>query len=506
MVHTFRSLCLKYAPFILLTALLLWPLALNGLPFYIPDSASYLRGGATGFDTGMLMLQEWWQDAFTALGGSEPGAGDGSTSVVTGAINQAGGTRSLTYSLISNVLSIPHHSLLALVVVQAGAVAFVVLLTQRMAAPHASIAGRMAMMICIALLTTAAWNAATAIPDILAGVAIFGSIPLTLYLERLATSERIGLVLLLAFAITAHASHLPITIAALLVGAIVRFRLRRPGRAEAVRDTCWLLSAPVLALVTMFALSYAAFGTISIAPKRYPILLARSVEDGPGLRYLQDHCETEGYAICEVFGTNFPQGHHEFLWGQDGVRYRATAEQMDRIRAQEWPIVRSATAEYPGLQFSKSVSNFLRQFGKFGLGSINFKGALVAAPTGRIELADISKDWPQLRAWGTGIIYVMVAASLLTGFVLRRRLTDLEVGALLVVAAGLATNAAVCGVLSGVADRYQGRVIWAIPALLMVILLRMWSDGKSGSPSTTMFAQDRFHSHRRPLGGPGNKM
>ena len=41
--------------------LLLWPLSVNGAPFYSADSASYLRGGAFGFDTGLLFLQQWWQ-------------------------------------------------------------------------------------------------------------------------------------------------------------------------------------------------------------------------------------------------------------------------------------------------------------------------------------------------------------------------------------------------------------------------------------------------------------
>lgn len=494
MVRMSRNLYLKYAPFLLLTALLLWPLALNGHPFYIPDSASYLRGGATGIDTGILMLREWLQDIFASAGGLGTAPASSSSAVVAGAVSEAGGTRSLSYSLVSYLLRMPGHTLFALVVGQAGAVAFVVLVTQRVVAPRASMPAKLVMMAGMALLTSAAWNATTAIPDILAGIIIFGSIPLTLYLERLGVAERVVLVLLLAFAITAHASHLPIAAAALAAGAFLRFRLRRSGRAEAARDGVWFLGVPVLALVTQFALSYAAFGTVSIAPKRYPIALARSVEDGPGLRHLQENCETKGYAICEVFGTNIPTDHQEFLWGQNGVRHRASPEQMERIRAEEWPIILHAAAEYPGMQLSMSASNFLRQFGSFGLASVNFKGALTVGSMGRIELADVSGDWPRLRTWATAAIYLTTAGTLLMLLLLRRHLTRLEASALLVVTSGLVANAAVCGILSGVADRYQGRVMWTMPVLLMVILLRVRSDGDEGLPLKSMPALDQIRT------------
>ena len=126
-----------------------------------------------------------------------------------------------------------------------------------------------------------------------------------------------------------------------------------------MHDLLWLCSAPVLALLALFAMSYVGFGTASVAPKRYPILLARSVADGPGLRYLVRHCPTEHYAVCEIFDTGIPTRPRDFLWGPNGVRYRATPEQMDRIRAEEWPIVRNAALEYPALQFESSSGNMV---------------------------------------------------------------------------------------------------------------------------------------------------
>ena len=70
-------------------------------------------------------------------------------------------------------------------------------------------------------------------------------------------------------------------------------------------------------------ISLVGFGEASVAPKRYPFALARSVADGPGLWHLEKHCDTYHYAVCEVF-DDIPKGVGEFLWEETGLRYRAT--------------------------------------------------------------------------------------------------------------------------------------------------------------------------------------
>jgi len=215
-----------YAPFLFLAAMLLWPLSLSWQPFYVADSASYLRGGEMGFGTGLLVLSEWWHGLF----GSGVAADVETKEVVSAAVGQAGGMRSLTYSLITYFLRVPGHSLIALVVFQASVVAFLVLSAQRLMAPQASGRDLLIMTICLALLTPAGWSATTAMPDIFAGTTVLGSILLTIYLERLDRVEKVVLVLLLAFSITAHGSHLPVALAVLC-------RVwNRKHRAEALSD------------------------------------------------------------------------------------------------------------------------------------------------------------------------------------------------------------------------------------------------------------------------------
>ena len=467
-----RGMTGRYLPFLFLTVLLLWPLLLNRHPFYVSDSASYLRGGELGFGTALLMLDEWWRGLF----GSGAAADAGTQGTVSAAVGQAGGMRSLTYSLITYFFRMPGHSLFALVVFQAGAVAFLVLVAKRLMAPRANRWEVLALILCLAFLTPAGWGAATAMPDIFAGVAVLGSILLTLFLERLGHWERIALVLLLALSISVHGSHLPLALGTLAAGAAARFVLRRPGWAQTFRDGLWFLSAPLLGLSAMLTLSYVGFGTASLAPKRYPILLARSVADGPGRLYLEAHCARDRYAICEVFGTDFPTQPRKFLWEKDGVRYRATPEQMERIRKEEGPIVRAAAAEYPMLQLRSSTGNVLRQFVSFGLGTVDFRSVLGAGPTGRVELVEVTEDRPHLRFWVSVVIYIAFGSSLVVFFLLRSRMSRQEWAMLLVAFVGLAGNAVICGILSGVSDRYQARVAWIIPLLAILMLLRWRND------------------------------
>lgn len=467
--------------FLLLSLLLLWPLLPNGRPYYIPDSLSYLRGGALGIDTALSMLREWWHGVGAPSGGSPPG--DELSAVSVDAVGKSGGVRSLIYSVIAYLLRFPGQSMLGLVIGQAAVVAFVVLLTQRMIAPAAGMQERVAMIVCLALLTTASWSAATALPDIFAGIAILGAIPLTLYLDRLGFVSRVALVLTLALTMTTHISNLPVGAATLATGAAFRFWTSRPRAAQLMREALWFVSPPLLALATLFAVSYVSFGDVSAVPKRYPITLARSVADGPGLRYLQENCASKHYAICEVFGTDFPTEPGEFLWDKDSVRNRATPEQMERIRAEELQIVLEAAAAYPLAQLKGSTKNFLEQLSRFGLGSITFGRAVVVDRTGGIAIAEAGENRPGLRFSLTLVIYAAFAASLVLLFAMRCRMTRFEGGAVLVVVMGLITNAAICGMLSGVADRYQARVSWTIPALAMIVLLRLWRERNQPAPT-----------------------
>ena len=471
----------EIALFLLTTLLLTWPMFLNGAPFYAGDSASYLRGGNFGFHTALQMLDQWW----TALAGASPvtSTGEDPKAIVAAAVAESGGVRSVVYSVTTYLFQWPGQSLIALGVFQASAVALTIGIMRAKLAPRADFYDCLAAAGAVSLLTTAAWYAVYAMPDIFAGVAIAGAIVLTLFFDRIGAGERISLVLLIAYCITVHGTHFPVALIVLLAGAMASFLIHPPRSGEAAPRALWFASPLVLAVVALLATSYLAFGEPSLAPKRYPIQLARSVADGPGAWHLRDHCATERYAICEIFGPNAPRKAGDFLWSRDGVRYRATPEQMERIRAEESLIVRRAAMEYPVEQFRLSARNIARQLTMFGPDDLEFGQRLVgrADPT----LARIGPNRPQLTAFSEVVVYLSFFLSALLLVAVRRKLQPVEKGAIAIIVIGLLANAAICGILSGVTDRYQARVAWLLPTLAIFILLRIRSEPR---PAVKTFA------------------
>ena len=459
--------------YLITLALLLWPIAVNGSPFYSADSASYLRGGAFGFNTGLLFLQQWWQSLVGTA--SEVTAGVDPKAAAAGAVAEAGGVRSLIYSVATDLLRFPGNSLLALAIAQAGAVALVVSCLRRLIAPELGLRPSLAVGAAMAVLTTAPWYAAYAVPDILAGITIAGALTLTVFFDRIGIVLRLTLVALIAFCITTHGSHLPVAFCVLVAGAVADFVLKRPSLGLAARRSLWFVSPIVLAVAALLGTSFVAFGEPSLAPKRYPIQLARSVSDGPAAWHLRDHCATERYAICEIFGPNPPRRVGDFLWSENGVRYRATTEQMERIRAEESTIVRRAAMEYPVQQLSRSATNIFLQLFDFGTDDLAFGERMV----GGVDDPSVVRTRPDsgmLKALSEAVIYLTFAGSIFLLFALRRRLRSVEVAAISVALVGLLTNAAVCGILSAVTDRYQGRVAWILPVLASIIWLRVRAE------------------------------
>ncbi len=258
--------------------LMLWPLAVNRAPFYSADSASYLHGGEFGFNTGLLILDHWWQ----SLVGATASVGGDPKVIVAQAVAESGGTRSVIYSVATYLLRAPGISLIALAIAQAASVALIVTLLIRLIAPRSDARSGITTGASVALLTSASWYAASVVPDIFAGVAIAGIVALTILFERTSLVVRLTLVLVIAFCISAHSSHFPIAAGTVVAGAVVHFWLHRLSLGEALRRVLWFASPVVLAVAAVVGTSYAAFGEPSLAPKRYPIQLARSVEDGPG--------------------------------------------------------------------------------------------------------------------------------------------------------------------------------------------------------------------------------
>ena len=454
----------RFLLFTLLAALLLsWPLLVFGRPAYIQDSAAYYKGGRAAVSFVLAKL-----DGSEAAAERAPTAQESSSPGTPGeAAKNVSGVRSIPYSLAAYFLSAPQVTLILLTFVQALATGAVIVTA--LGAFGGLAAGRTtAALVLLAGSTTVAPVAFFAVPDIFAGLLIACMVLLTAAVSRLSLGVRLLCAGIATFAVTAHASHIPLAGGMAILGlgwiAISRFS-RRPLPPW---TWAWVIAPLLIGGLTAVSINRVAFGETSLTSKRYPFALARSVNDGPGRWYLEKHCPELRYTICTLYPHGLPRGGAlEFLWGKDGVVERATPAQLDRIRAEEAEIVLAAARAYSGHELRRLTYNAAVQLITFQ--PFPFIDRLRLDETGTPHLAPAPRADERILL----IISVLTAISAAIGtlwlgwlFVRKRPLRPV----IALMFLGVLGNAATCVLLAAVAHRYQARVIWLIPLFALAFL------------------------------------
>lgn len=332
------------------------------------------------------------------------------------------------------------------------------------ARPGALTAASLALLL---FASTLPWFASYAMPDILAAaVVLYGA----LLIRRIDEVPIVWAVLLsgiAAFAIIAHYGHFPL--AGGLFAAVLGWRLVR--RRLSMRSAILGVLPVLLAVVTNLGGSTVVQDKPSVTPKRLPLLLARSLEDGPAHWYLTEACPEADYAICTLF-DEIPDNITKFMWREEGLG-GATPEQVQAIRDEELRIVMESFRRYPVAQTRALVGNGLLQVVAVGTGQIMPVAYLSTDPIqvyirkGRPAQGPVIWTFDFITPVGTA-----VAIAALAVLAWRRRLESWEIEVIAVIALALLINAAIFGGLSAPVDRYQSRIIWLLPACLSLFLWR----------------------------------
>ena len=453
----------RFPLFLAATLLLLWPALLNGGPLIFFDSASYLDQGRVAVEEALRLVSNRLFPGVVGEGAAgAPEAADPAKIV-----------RSVVYSVFTHVASstplgvwgiVALHSVLIVILV--GMLAGRGLLE---AARPADVA--LAVLLCAAL-TPLPWFVSYLMPDILAAVVILCGMLVAAGLDRLDAWGRLFVFGAASFAMLSHYGHIPLGfgVGATALGLLLVQR-RLTGAAVLVAALPVLVALAGNAVVNRVAFQEPGVG---VATKRLPVLLARSLADGPARWHLEEACDAEGYAICEVFDGNYSSNLGVILWSDEGLG-GATPAQMDRIRAEEMTILRRAFMEHPAEQIWSFAGNAVSQTWTFGMDDFSWV-RLKWLPDGNVDTAmpDPDRSRAGLDAIGLAHLAVLIAAA---GLILLYAARDrLGAGAreremLFMAVAGLAINAAIFGGLSVPVDRYQGRVVWIVPALAALFWL-----------------------------------
>lgn len=462
-----------------LAALVLcWPMLVAGGPLFYADTYAYAAQGNSAIEVA--------GERIAGLFGNAPSAGeaDGGEAGVQGDAGDGDGgatkLRSVAYSIyLAFAIKTPLGFVLACIL-QGAAVLWMFFVLVPPLDPSRQRRAAISFAL-VAAFTSLPWFVSYAMPDLLAAMIPVFYVAMLGRDETLAHWQLFALVALTTGAVLAHYGHLPLAAAlgVLVIGWRWFERSLRPM-------TIILCLLPVLlGALGNFTTGKVATGEASIAPKRLPILLARSIDDGPARWYLEDACPTAGYAMCDLFENEIPANIHDFLWAEEGYA-GATDAQVEAIRAEENTILIEAFRRYPVEQTRALFGNAALQTVAVGTGE------LWTLPPGSPPLDPavlqgvvLETDDPALRPFDIVLPLATAAALLALGLAWWRGLLDRSqtLAAMLVLAA-LAINAAIFGGLSAPVDRYQSRMVWLVPALLAVFAIRWPGMRRAGASAS----------------------
>ncbi len=475
----------------IITLLFAWPLLVFGRPAYIADdSVAYQKGGqvAVAFVLGRL-IQETDSDFRQGASEVEPSGQHDPLQGANASSKPVIGARSASYSAAAYLLRLPYDSMMALAIIQTFLVALVIVIFAACVGPIKT-RNLVGFMLFLAIASPVAIVSNLIMPDIFAGIILLTIFSFLTGYRKLSLAAKICLFMVLGISSTFHASLPPLALATLLAAGLLWLWRRQGGSSLSIKAVGIAVAAVLSGLAMTAIAGGVAFGDASIAPKRFPLALARSVSDGPGRWYLEEECKKPRYAVCEVFGTDIPDTIAGFVF-VGGLRERATPEQMDRIRGEESEIVINAAMRYPQVEAANLTRNIFRQIVLFQNVVTFFNLSVERGPDGDPILVGSLSERSGVFGILDGIAYVVTGLSLVLIGLRFPRMTHQQREILLLLVAAILANSVIVVVFSGVAPRYVARLIWIVPLVAFTFdyAIRRSAKVSSASDLTTTSSQ-----------------
>jgi hypothetical protein len=444
-------------PFVIVasTAMLLWPAFYNRFPLVFPDTGAYLS---------VAWGPHWTLD------------------------------RSGFYGLIFRLFSgfDPHTQLWAGLVAQVAFVAAVVCLSARRLIPNLSSFLQLAIILSMAIATSLPWHAAQLMPDVFAGVTV---LLLWLASTRNPTESGVPLLWLCAFAAALmHYTYVPLFAAAAGGSLAAQLMLRSATISEIIKRA--LIGSAVLAavLATHTVANGVALNRWTPAPLGSMFVFARLNEEGIVQPWLEENCPKGTTPdLCRAEPL-LPRDSQQLLWANSSPMLRLVTDAGGTNTNQEF-IRQLQTANLGSIEarpiaFARRVLQAgAVQFFRFNALDDECPevcGAHSSAVYGWIHDArpsllpaflsskqlqgTISKSLARAITWPVALLSLTLIP-LLAMFAWKRR-DDLACTLIAATSASLVVNALITGGLSDVHDRYQSRIVWLAPFMLIALAVR----------------------------------
>ena len=439
------------------TVILLAPAAYNRFPLIFPDTSAYFS---------------------VAWANSWP-------------VDRAGFYGAFLTPILRNVAAVP--AMWLAVFAQAGVIALVLVAVLHRIWPGASPIAAFALTAAVALTTSLSWHASQLLPDAFTGAVIL--------LAWLTASRNLGdrgtplLWLATGLLTLLHFTHTLIVAAVVLATVFVH-----AFSGTSLKEVARRILAAALTIAAVFgshtAINGVNFNRWTPSPMGGYFLFARLHQDGLVPRWFDRHCGMDApKPLCDIRGS-IPHDMEVLLWshGQYSPFIERINKQIGTPESWRWvdmtaEAARGSLKEEP-LSFAKNAA--IATTGQF----VHFQALEDECPENCRN--------PRMFEWQPSLIEPMRSSRQLSGKLPKREiriLTSIPAVAglllilpLLIVAirrrdvlaqsfliatiVGLLSNAAVAGALSHVDNRYQSRVVWLAPFVVLLLIMRWYWKGK----------------------------
>ncbi len=339
-------------------------------------------------------------------------------------------------------------------------------------------------------ITSLPWFAGQIMPDLFTGLLPLAMFVLVWGAKSMKPRKRILWAGIVAGLIGFHLTHLVIAAGTwfilVLVGAALGFL--RQNFAGSV----FALASIVVAVLGMSSLNLVGAGSFRPSLMSGTFMFARLLDGGVAQPVLVEACARERLLICVTAplatrpGVDLPG--QAYLWDSASPRHGLREVDAKRFADEESLIVRRSLASRPGEVVNLALSGWGRQLltAKSGDGMDPYGNEMQISRQIRLHFARSAPAWTasrqqhgELRSFAYPPALAVAAMALAAIIIL---LPQLRKPTIIALSAGLIgtvlINAAVCGILSGVFDRYQSRVIWLLTFAAVVAALAWTQSGR----------------------------
>jgi hypothetical protein len=345
------------------------------------------------------------------------------------------------------------------------------------------------------------------LPDVFAGLAILGAANLLTSGDQLNGPERVFWVSILAFAVVFHPTHLAIVMILLATAFFARLLSKRISRFGMVA----LVFVAGVGFGSELGFAVLVERLVGAPVVRPPVLMARIIADGPGATYLRQNCPQAGFAVCEFVDRMPVTNADTFLWDASpatGVYSPASTETRRALSSEQYRFAAAVFADDPRGQIFAAMRNVLQQLTMIGLSdfraaSNEARARLPNFYSGPMSEWRIAEEAFPLGTFSAFTIFVALFSCVLAAILLLRYWAIIPVEQKLfslVVVSGELANALVCGVLSGPHERYQARLSWLYPLLLLTLYLSTRCLTRTRSSKRPDYSHRRYRSLMIRLG------